>query len=849
MFLKGGSLKGASFLSRSSRFLKEKLKLLTPPVSLVLKRRYLRFQRLLKNYGKVLELLTDAAEKQGGGFILDKQYIVGLTDKLCDLSDSITYDLNVLAHQQYLNFYDTLDRLKRETKEIISGGPAFLESELVVPFSDTKEFLPQQVGRKNSSLINLHHRMDIPIPEGFAITYSAYQRLIEENNLVDLINQVVDKFRKNDPYATQGLVTLQDRLKSATIPASLKGSVRLALDALSEKFGNDLLLTIDFAIQGERINAAGNISDYTKTAPNVKPDEVFDVYLEKIASLYDPAMVCFRQMKRMGERALLAAVCKRMVSGKVHGKLYTFDPDSPDSGFMLLQVCSDSARKGNRRGNYRISRNSPFKIIPSPGQYYQDHEEERKSSQQVGQQNEEPLLSYKEIERLVGLALRIERYFKQAQEIKWVKDINDQFIILQTGRVKVQSIPGSGQKDLAKILGQYPVVYDNVGQVACRGVAGGSVFLVRNEEDINDFPDQGVLVAPGLFPEWKPVRAIQRAAAILTDSGKPTGPMVSLARRFRTPFILGLGDATKRLFPGTMVTIDADENVVYEGLIEELVNYHLIEGLGYGDEPEYQMFQILQDKIAHLSLANCAAQEFTINSCQTLHDVAHLAYENAVKALIDRGPARKEPSGTSKQLKGNRDLVFQVIDIGDGLKSASIARSVINIEDIQSRPMVALGETLCTPDIWAADTAFNQSRETCSSSVIDNVLANKKNLAVVSREYLNLVINMGRETDMVDSYICEEGCLNHIFCRFSNVNGRYSPRFVLAREVMKRLDFEIEETVIAINAWVSRLSPSAMEERLRKIGHLINFIRILDEGGYSDMSSENVSNFFFQKCA
>mgnify|MGYP000565991349 CR=1 FL=1 len=392
------------------------------------------------------------------------------------------------------------------------------------------------------------------------------------------------------------------------------------------------------------------------------------------------------------------------------------------------------------------------------------------------------------------------------------------------------------------------MVYDSVGQVACRGVAGGSVFLVHNEKDINDFPEQGVLVAPDLFPEWKPIHAIQRSVAILTDSGKPIGPMASLARRFRIPFIVGLGDVTKRLFTGTMVTIDADENVVYEGLIEELINYHLIEGLGCGDEPEYQMFQIVQDKIAHLTLANCAAQEFTINSCQTLHDVVHLAYENAVKALIDRDPGRKESFGTSKQLKGNSNLVFQVIDIGDGLKSANISGSVITIEDIQSRPMVALGETLCTPDIWT-DTVFNQSKETGSSSVINNVLANKKNLAVVSREYLNLVINMGSETDMVDSYICQEGYLNHIFCRFSNVNGRYSPRFVLAREVMKRLDFEIEETVIAINAWVSRLSPSAMEERLRKIGHLINFIRILDEGGYSDMSPENVSNFFFQKCA
>jgi len=826
----------------------EKLKSWASPPSLLIKRRYVRFQKLLKNYLEILEILTDALEKQGGGFVLDKQYIVALTNKLCNLADSIVYDLNVLTDQQYLNFYDPLDRFKKETKEIISGRPAFLHSELVIPFSNTKEFLPQHVGRKNASLINLHHRIGIPLPEGFAITFSAYQRVVEENNLIDSINRAVNKFRKNDPYATQELLALRDGLRSAKIPSNVKEPVHHALHSLTEKLGNDLLLTIDFTIQGETLDAASNVSDYTKTVSNVKPAEVFDIYLEEISSLYDPAMVCFRQIKKMGERAFLAAVCKRMILGKIHGELYTLNPASPASGFMLLNIYSESDHKSKPRESYTISRNPPFEIVPNQDQHEKNREEESMSSQQSTQHCKGGVLSYDEIVRLIDLALRIERYFRQAQEIEWIKDIDSQFIIAQTKRLNMQSTPERDQKNLAKILSQHRVLYDSVGQVACRGVAGGPVFLVHNEKDINEFPDQGVLVAPSLLPEWKPKRSMQKAAAILTDSGKPTGPMVSLARHFRIPFIVGLGNVTKRLFTGTMVTIDADENVVYEGLIKELENYHLIEGLGYGDEPEYQMFQIVQDKIAHLTLANCAAQEFTINSCQTLHDVVHLAYENAVKALMDEDSCRKEFSWMSKQLKGNRNLVFQVINIGDGLKSANVSEPVINFKDIQSRPMVILGEAICTPGKWV-DINFSQRKVTGSSAVADSISFNKKNVAVVSKEYLNLVMNLGCEIDMVDSYLCEEGELNHIFCRFSNIKGEYRPRFILTREVMQRLDFDVEETTKAINAWISRISPSAIEKRLRIIGHLINFIRILDEGGYSDMSSENLSSFFFQKCA
>jgi pyruvate,water dikinase len=376
-------------------------------------------------------------------------------------------------------------------------------------------------------------------------------------------------------------------------------------------------------------------------------------------------------------------------------------------------------------------------------------------------------------------------------------------------------------------------------------VAGGPVFLVRDKKDINEFPEQGVLVAPELLPEWELGCAMQKASAILSDSGKTNGSVASLARRFRIPFILGLKDATKRLFNGELLTIDADENVVYEGFIKELINYYLIEELGYGDELEYQMFQMVQDKVANLSLTNCETRDFNINSCQTIHDLAYLACENAIKGLIKGDSYRKEFFRASKLLKWGTNMVFQVIDIGDGLKSADFYESTISFEDIQSRPMIALGEKIFTSNKWV-DIGFSQRKEEDSSAIADSVSFNKKNFVVLSKEYLNLIINLGFEIDMVDSYICEESELNYIFCRFSNLKGEYRPRFNLAREVMQQLSFEIEETPIALSAWISQLSPLAVEERLHIIGNLINFIHILDEGGYSNMSSESISRFFFR---
>jgi len=304
----------------------KKLKALwgTTPLML-LKRRLFRFQRLIKNYGTILELLDDLAEKQGGGFVLDKQYLVALSNKLFDLADTMVYDLNVLAREQYLDYYDMLDCFKKETKELISGRPIFLQSEIVIPLAEIKEFLPQHIGSKNASLLDIHQRLEAPIPEGFAITYSAHQLIIKNNKLSDVIKSAVDKFHKNDPAATEELLAAQEKLRSSAIPSELEEKVYHVLKGMTEKFG-DLMFTMDFTTRSESFDSKGDETDYTKTISTINTDRVFDLYREEIANLYDPAQVYFRRMKRMDETAFLAAVCKRMIRGKAAGKLYTLDP-------------------------------------------------------------------------------------------------------------------------------------------------------------------------------------------------------------------------------------------------------------------------------------------------------------------------------------------------------------------------------------------------------------------------------------------------------------------------------------------------------------------------------------------
>ncbi len=90
----------------------------------VLKLRTTRFRQLLRSYGTILELLDDAAEKQGGGFVLDRQYVVALVEQVAELADAVAFDLNVVTSQQNLAFYEAVDRMRSELREILAREPA-----------------------------------------------------------------------------------------------------------------------------------------------------------------------------------------------------------------------------------------------------------------------------------------------------------------------------------------------------------------------------------------------------------------------------------------------------------------------------------------------------------------------------------------------------------------------------------------------------------------------------------------------------------------------------------------------------------------------------------------------------
>jgi pyruvate,water dikinase len=99
-----------------------------------------------------------------------------------------------------------------------------------------------------------------------------------------------------------------------------------------------------------------------------------------------------------------------------------------------------------------------------------------------------------------------------------------------------------------------------VGHPASAGRATGPVHIVNGPEDFAGFTDGDVLVAKATAPAWTPLFA--RAAAVVTDGGTHAAHASLVAREYGIPAVVATGDATHRLRPGQLVTVDGTAGTV-----------------------------------------------------------------------------------------------------------------------------------------------------------------------------------------------------------------------------------------------------------------------------------------------
>jgi len=330
---------------------------------------------------------------------------------------------------------------------------------------------------------------------------------------------------------------------------------------------------------------------------------------------------------------------------------------------------------------------------------------------------------------------------------------------------------------------------------------------------------------------------MMRASAVLTDVGTATGHLAAIARELRVPTILDTGIATEVLRDSGDVTVDAEENVVYGGRVDELLHYQLLRSSAYAESAEFRLLRKMLRSIAPLNLNDPQSPDFSSEKCSTYHDIIRFAHEKAVEQ-VTKGywvrPSQRSPYVRRLELEIPLDLI--VIDLGGGLRAQEASRRV-KIAEVTSAPLLALLDGLTAEGVWATGPADMDLDGFLSSATRSLPLTTplaarpEQNLAIVSSQCLHLSLKLGYHFNIVDCYLTRTRNDNFIYFRFAGgVTGmdRRSRRATLLRTILEKHDFVVEGKGDLVIGRIKKMPYEVMQRRLEMIGRLIGFTRQLD---------------------
>jgi len=808
-----------------------------------LRERLEQFRELVNKNNQVLELIADAGEKLGGEYIFDIQYLRTLARELESAVHGVISSLNAITGNRYPKLLDNLETISADIQAALESREIAPKTSLAVPFKQVDEELSHAVGEKMARLAEISNKGLCRVPDGFVVSAYACQRFLEA---ADIEPNVREWFDSGEPIDEALLASrsaqLQDRIRRTDLPKDIVRAIRRAVASLRKRSSCSSL-----AIRSSALGEDGELSfaGQYRTLLGVAPNRVPAAYKEVVASLYSFGVMKYRRSGGLHPaRGLMAVGCHCMVDVRAAGVLYTLDPSEPQKDVLVVSAAFGLGKTvvdgGGAVDRFEISRHPPHRVVSrsvvrKEEMYVVAPEHGIQKVAIAASEHGAPTVTEPELKELAATALHIENYMKCVQDIEWAVDSEGRLFILQTRPLRIDTPRAPANLGATELMSKYPVLMRNQGEVACRGIGSGRVHIVTDDDDFDTLPDDVVLVARSSTPRL--ASAMVRASAVITDVGTATGHLAAIARELRVPTVLDTGIATQVLCDAGEVTVDAEENVVYGGRVDELLHYQLLRSSAYAESAEFRLLRRMLKSIAPLNLSDPQSRNFAPERCETYHDIIRFAHEKAVERLTEgywMRPSQGSPYVRRLDLEIPLDLI--VIDLGDGLRAQEASRTV-KIEDVASTPLLALLDGLTTEGVWATGPAEMDLDGFMSSATrslaFTSPLAAKpeQNLAIVSGQYLNLSLKLGYHFNIVDCYLTETRNDNFIYFRFAGgVTGldRRSRRAVVLKSILEKHDFVVEGKADLVIARIKKVSFETMTDRLEMIGRLIGFTRQLD---------------------
>ena len=799
-------------------------------------------------------------EKLSGEYLFDRRYVEKSIKSISEGVLSIINHLKTVSNDKYAGLYKLHASIESEIKGILTQRTEIPLSDLTIPLENLTKEMAGIAGGKIAHLGEIKNRLKLPAPDGFSITSYAFKKFMEHNNFKDKINEELFALSINDLDELNRVSRkIQLMVSSAEIPDDLKNEISAAASSLKAKLGGDNALRV--SVRSSAIEEDGRFSFAGQYATflNVPEDAIFDRYKEVIASLFTPQAIFYYKTKGFKEDMVMAVGVLGMVNAVSAGIIYTNDPNDPDMDTVIISAVRGLGRSlvdGTVTPHTYVVSKDKRDIIKKtlPAQKTALVCDPLGSTKEVETAEEgESYLSEGQIKTLFEHALSLEAHYGgRPQDIEWAMDEGGKIFILQSRPLGMLEPDGPA---LPRRIEGRTILIDK-GVIACKGIGSGKAFIVREDSDLKDFPEGAVLVAKHTSTKF--VTVMNRASAIVTDIGSSAGHMASLSREYGVPTILDAGRATCVIKDGQELTVDAVNCNIYEGRVNELLEYASKKKKGYFKGTHiYTTLERTLKWIVPLNLIDPEAPDFRPENCKTLHDITRFAHELAMAEIFKTGKGEvlesfddlmsavafaesgEDIGSHAVTLRAGIPVDARLIDI-DGCIKTSLKRAVP--ADVESVPFSAFLKGMTKmrwpgPKPVDAGGFIGMMARTASIPEEELYKTAEKSFAIVSGNYMNFSIRLGYHFSMVEAYAGEN--LNDNYIKFFFKGGgaavdRRLRRVRLITEVLKKLDFRVKVTEDVINAVLTKFRQADMEKRLEVLGKLTAYTKQLDMALFND---------------
>ena len=807
---------------------------------LAFRARYEAFQQLLHENNAVLELMADLEEKSSGGFLFDMNYIDRAVSQATAKVSSIINSLNILSGNRYPALDTSFENIRQNIERVVRQRKDIPPADYVIPLTSVTADMPLITGGKMSNIGEMKNRLDLPVPEGFVITSSAFKRFIEYHALADRLKGLLTGLDLKDTSSIESASReFQKLIMDSGLPPDLDAAIRAAAEQLQS--GRDMTVSVRSSALAEdgHFSFAGQYATYL----HVSPEDIPDRYLAVLSSLFTARALFYTASKGFvdGEMAMAVGVMC-MVPARAGGVMYSQDPNGQQTDVIIINGSWGLAKQvvdgTGKTDRFLVSRESGDvveQIISEKTVMIVSRAEQGVEAVSVSEDlRKQPCLNAEQVKTLAAYALSLEQHFGKPQDVEWTVDPSGEVLLLQTRPLRIYT--HETRKPPPRRMEGFPLLIDK-GVIASRGIGYGRVHIVKSDSDLTDFPDGGILVSRTTSTKF--VTVMERASAIVTDVGGTTGHMASLAREYHVPAILDTDIGTRVLRQGQEVTVDAINCNVYEGRVEQLLEYDR----GRKDSlKETNLFHLLDRTlqfIVPLRLVDPESEHFRPEYCTTLHDITRFSHEKAMAEMFGLSDTDEMEGESTISLAAGVPMDAHMIDVGGGMRPG-IEKALP--EDILSVPYISFLKGLRAmkwPEPRAADAKGFFGMMAHAASITEEQLQQTaiRSFAIVSEHYMNFSIRLGYHFSMVEAFAGDT--LNDNYVRFFFKGGgaatdRRLRRVRLISELLELMDFKVKSTEDVINAVLLKFKRAEIEKRLEVMGKMTVFTKQLDMAMYND---------------